>query len=138
LLVPYYDPGFDGAEFSVPKQIRSFEMQPFQEFYKSVKGAMPSGELWEAYKTLLTVNGTMYRLIAMPPGVPKAAVDALRAAVTQLNEDQAYLDEAQKAMGESPEYVTNADLNVRVRRGLSIKPEIKAFMEAYVKKADNR
>jgi tripartite-type tricarboxylate transporter receptor subunit TctC len=138
LLVPYYDPGYDGAEFSVPKQIRGFAMQPFQEYYKSVKGSMPSGELWEAYKALLTVNGTMYRLIAMPPGAPEAAVDALRDAVAHLNEDKAYLEEAHKAMGESPEYVTNANLNERVRRGLSIKPEVKAFMEAYVKKADNR
>ena len=87
---------------------------------------------------MLTVNGTMYRLIALPPGVPKDAVNALRAAVAKLNEDKAYLEEAQKTMGELPEYVTSADLNDRVRRGLSIKPEIKAFMEAYVKKTDNR
>ena len=138
LLVPYYDPGYNGADFSVPKQIRGLSMLPFHEYYKSVKGTMPSGDLWEAYKALLTVNGTMYRLIAMPPGVPKAAVDALREAVVRLNEDKGYLDEAQKVMGESPEYVTSANLNDQVRNGLSIKPEIKAFMEAYVKKADNR
>src|ERR1043166_9892269 len=70
LIVPYYDPGFNGTEFRVPRQIRGFAMQPFHEFYKSVKGKMPSGDLWEAYKTVLTVNGTMYRLPAMPPAAP--------------------------------------------------------------------
>ena len=40
---------------------------------------MPSGQLWEAYKSILLVNGTMYRLIAMPPSAPQEAVEALRA-----------------------------------------------------------
>jgi tripartite-type tricarboxylate transporter receptor subunit TctC len=134
----YYDPGYNGAEFSVPKQLKGLPILPFHEFYKSVKGTMPSGPLWEAYESVLTVNGTMYRLIAAPPGTPKAAVDALRQAVLQLNEDKAYLDEAQKTMGESPEYVSHATLNDEVRRGLSLKPEVKAFMEDYVKRGERK
>jgi tripartite-type tricarboxylate transporter receptor subunit TctC len=137
-LIPvFYDPGFDGSTFSVPKQMRGLPVQPFHEFYKSVKnGAMPSGPLWDAYQSLLTVNGTMYRLIALPPGVPPAAVNALRQAVLRLNDDKEFLAEAQKTMGEAPEYVTSAALNDDVRKGLSIKPELKAFMAEYVKKAD--
>ena len=99
---------------------------------------MPSGPLWEAYQSLLTVNGTMYRLVAMPPGAPKDAVNALRQAVLQLNEDKAYIEEAQKAMGEAPEYISSPNLNDEVRSGLSIKPELKAFMENYVKRADKK
>ena len=32
--------------------------------------------------------------------------------------------------GKSPEYVTGPDLNDQVRKGLSISPELKTFMEA--------
>jgi len=138
LITTYYDPGYNGIEFSVPKQMKGLPILPFHELYKSIKGSMPSGILWEAYGSLLTVNGTMYRLIAMPPGVPQEAVAALRQAVLRLNDDKAYLDEAQKIMGEAPEYISSANLNEMVRNGLSIKPEIKAFMQDYVKRGDNR
>jgi tripartite-type tricarboxylate transporter receptor subunit TctC len=137
-LIPvFYDPGYNGVSFSVPKQMRGLAVLPFHELYKKVKGgAMPSGPLWEAYQSLLTVNGTMYRLMALPPGAPQAAVNALREAVLHLNDDKDFLAEAQKTMGEAPEYVTSPTLNDEVRRGLSIKPELKAFMAEYVKKAE--
>src|SRR5882724_6402215 len=106
LVTTYFDPGFDGTTFSVPKQMKGLPILPFQELFTSLKGKMPSGPLWEAYQSLLLVNGTMYRLIAMPPGTPKEAVNALRQAVLQLNEDKAYIEEAHKMMGEAPEYVS--------------------------------
>ena len=136
LIPAFYDPGFNGTEFSVPKQMKGLPIAPFHELYRSIKGGMPSGPLWEAYKSLLMVNGTMYRLIAMPPGAPKEAVEALRQAVLQLNNDKEYLDEAQKTMGDAPEYVSGTNLNEQVRNGLSISPELKAFTEEYVKRTD--
>jgi len=138
LVTTYYDPGYNGAEFSVPKQMKGLPILPFHELYKSTKGGLPTGPLWDAYLSLLTVNGTMYRLIAMPPGTPQAAVAELRQAVLRLNDDKAYIEEAQKTMGEAPEYISNANLNAEVRNGLSIKPETKNFMQEYVRRGDNR
>ncbi len=131
----FYDPAFDGSAFSVPPYMKGSSIQPFQELYRSVKGTMPSGQLWEAYKSVLLVNGTMYRLLAMPPTAPPPAVNALRAAVVQLASDRAYLDEAIKITGDVPEYVTGATLNDDVRKALTINPELKAFMDAYAKRA---
>src|SRR5262249_52391659 len=104
----------------------------------SLRGTMPSGPLWDAYQSLLLVNGTMYRLIAMPPGTPKDSVNALRQAVLHLNEDKAYVEEAQKTMGETPEYLSSPNINDEVRSGLSIKPELKAFIEDYIKRGGAR
>ncbi len=84
---------------------------------------------------MLLVNGTMYRLMTLPPGAPRDAVNALREAVVKLAADKAYLDEAIKLMGDVPEYVTGATLNEDVRKALSISPELKAFMDAYAKRA---
>lgn len=136
LLPVFYDPGFNGVEFSVPSYAKGIPIQPFQELYKEIKGTMPSGPLWEAYKSLLTVNGTMYRLVTLPPGASKEAVNELRRAVVQLNEDKEYIAEAERTMGEAPEYVSGPDLNDQVRNGLSISPELKTFMEDYVKKGE--
>lgn len=135
-LIPiFYDPGFDGKDFSVPAYMKDYAILPFHELHKSIKGTMPSGQLWEAYKSILLVNGTMYRLVTLPPGAPREAVSALRAAVVQLASDKAYLAEAIKLMGDVPEYVTGATLNEDVRKALSISPELKTFMEAYAKRA---
>ena len=68
------------------------------------------------------------------PAAPKEAVNELRRAVVQLNEDKEYIEEAERTMGEAPEYVSGPDLNDQVRKGLSISPELKTFMEDYVKK----
>jgi tripartite-type tricarboxylate transporter receptor subunit TctC len=134
-LIPvFYDPQFDGREFSVPLYMKNYTMQPFHELYKSVKGTMPSGQLWEAYKSLLLTNGTMYRQIVLPPKAPAAAVAALREAVKNLADDRDYIDEASKVMGEAPEYVTSPTLNADVREALTISPELKAFMDTYGKK----
>ena len=139
LLMPaFFDPGFDGVSFSTPKQVRDVQALPFQEFYKAVKGTQPSGPLWEAYQSLLTVNGAMYRLLALPPGAPVQLRDALRKAVLELNDDPDYLAEARQSMGEAPEYVSSPDLDERVAKGLSLRPELRTFMGDYVRKAAER
>src|SRR5262249_58113045 len=50
LITTFYDPGYNGIEFSVPKQMRGLTIQPFHEFYRITKGGMPSGPLWDAYQ----------------------------------------------------------------------------------------
>jgi tripartite-type tricarboxylate transporter receptor subunit TctC len=134
LITVYYDPAFDGNNFSVPAAMKSHAILPFHEFYRSIKGTMPSGELWEAYKSLLLVNGTMYRMLTLPPGSPRDAVDALRAAVVKLAADKTYIAAANELMGGVPEYVTSPKLNDDVRAALSINPAIRTFMNAYAKR----
>ena len=135
-LIPvFYDPNFDGKNFTVPAYMKGHAILPFHELYKSIKGAMPSGQLWDLYKSILLINGTMYRMLALPPGAPKDAVNALRAAVVTLAADQRYIEEALRLMGDAPDYVTNPSLNDDVRAALTVSPELKAFMDAYGKRA---
>ena len=135
-LIPvFYDPNFDGKDFTVPAYMKDYAIPPFHELYKTIKGTTPSGQLWELYKSILLVNGTMYRMLSLPPGAPKDAVNALRAAIVKLAVDKSYMEEALKVMGDAPEYVTSASLNDDVRAGLTVSPELKAFMDAYGKRA---
>ena len=134
LIALYYDPRFDGKEFSVPAPMKGHAILPFHEFYRSIKGAMPSGELWEAYKSLLLLNGSMYRMLTLPPGSPRDAVDALRAAIVKVASDKTYIAEANKLMGDVPEYVTGPGLKDEVRAAVSITPATRAFMDAYVRR----
>jgi len=129
----YYDGNYDGAAFSVPKVMEGYSLPQFQDFFRSLKGAPPTGRLWDAYRVNLAVDSAMLRTVVMPPGVPGAAAAALRAALARLNNDKDYAEEAMKAMQFVPHYETGADINARVRRALTVPPEVRAFVLEYMK-----
>jgi tripartite-type tricarboxylate transporter receptor subunit TctC len=134
VVIPlYYDADYDGETFSVPKVMQGSSIEPFHELYRRLKGAPPSGRLWDAYRTNLAVDSAMLRTVVMPPGSPPAAVDALRAALARLNTDKEYGVEAFKAMQFVPYYVTGTEINTRVRKALTVSPEVRAFVLDYMK-----
>ena len=85
----FYDPSYDGVNFGVPHPVKGLAILPLHELYQKIKGTMPSGRLWDIYKSLISTDGIIQRMIVMPPGAPKAAVEAIRAAIPRLNADQA-------------------------------------------------
>jgi tripartite-type tricarboxylate transporter receptor subunit TctC len=131
----WYDPISDGSTFAPFKQMDDQSVPGFPDFYRKIKGTLPSGPMWDVYRANLAVDGAMLRTVAMPPGVPQAAVDALRAAVARLNGDKEFAEEAQKSIQFVPYYVTGRDLNAQVRRTLVVRPEIRTFVTDYVKNA---
>jgi hypothetical protein len=128
----WYDPIYDGETFSSSRQIEGLTIPSFPELYRQVKSAEPSGKLWDIYRTVLIVHGAMQRLIVLPPGVPQTAVDALRTAIAELNDDKAYQDEAVRTIGFVPEWISGPQTNERVRRGLTAPSETRAFLNDYI------
>lgn len=136
LVTPLYvDPSWDGKTLSMSKQVADLGVLPFHEVYKKIHGKMPEGLMWETYLACVRLNGNMQRMIAMPPGSPKAAVDALRDAVKKLNGDKAFAAEAEKILGYVPEYVAGADIVDEIRQALNVGLEIQAFAADYIKAA---
>ncbi len=131
----WYDPNYNGKEFYLPKVMTGTSILPFPDFYRLVKGTDPSGPLWDAYLTNLSVGQELLRLLAMPPGSPKPAVDALRKALAELNDDKEFEQESIKVMQFAPRFETSGDLNDRVRKMLFVKPEIRDFVHNYITRA---
>jgi tripartite-type tricarboxylate transporter receptor subunit TctC len=129
----YYDADYNGESFSVPAAMKDSPVLPFHEFYRKVKGGEPSGLRWDAYRTNLAVDSAMLRTVAMPPGAPQEAQAALRVALARLNDDKDYAAETMKAMQFVPHYETGADINDRVRRALTVSPEIRTFVANYIR-----
>jgi hypothetical protein len=77
----------------------------------------------------------MQRMIAFAPGVPQAAIDALRSALLKLEGDPAFAEDATKAIGFVPDFKAGPNTNQEVRKALSVRPETKAFLADYVKSA---
>ena len=129
----FYDAGYDGENFFVPDSVKGLPLPPFHEFFQSVKGTMPSGPLWEAYKGILGADGIAQRLFVLPPGAPAAAVAALRDAVVRLNSDPAHAAEAQKLFGFVPAWLATTDTSAVIRRAVSVAPDTRTFLVNYVK-----
>jgi tripartite-type tricarboxylate transporter receptor subunit TctC len=130
----WYDPHWDGKTFSNSKQVEGLPIKAFQEVYQEINGKLPSGMLWDSYLALITLNGTMQRILSLPPGAPPAAVVALRAALDRLNHDSDFHAEATKTLGFVPEYYAGADTVPQIRNALTVSPEIRKFVAEYVAK----
>ena len=128
----YYDPGYDGQSFSVPKQMDGLEIPSFLDVYRKLKSAEPSGLQWESYLAALSVNNGTQRIVALPPHSPPGAIAALQKAIHEMQNDPAYIADATKAFGYVPEYVADGDTSDRVRKMLNVKPDVQAFMQKYM------
>ena len=129
----FYDPGWDGKKFSRSSQVDGLPIKSFPELYREIKGEEPKGPLWQTYLTALQLTGEAFRVAAMPPGTPPAAVDAIRGAIAKLSADKEFSDEAQKAFSYVPEYVTGPDTNQRMRAMLTTSPELRRTISEFVK-----
>ena len=134
LMPVFYDAEFDGKEFSVPRYIKNYDIMPFHELYKTSKATHAVGR---------AVGGLQVDPAGQRHHVPADGAAAGRAAGRgrcaarsggEARQDQDYIDEANKVMGDVPEYVTGPTLNDDVRHGLTIRPELKEFMDAYAKR----
>jgi hypothetical protein len=134
LAIPVWHEAERGS--AAAKPIADLGIAPFREVFQAVKGRQPSGPLWDAFQTVRTISGTMIRILALPPGAPPAAIEALKAALVRMNADKTYAADALKTIGFVPEYITGPNTDREVHEALSVSPSMRAFIADYVKKAN--
>jgi tripartite-type tricarboxylate transporter receptor subunit TctC len=132
----WYDEVADPAAPS--RQLEGLVIPSFPQLYRRIKGKAPTGEYWEAYRTLYEMNNTLLRLVALPPGAPRAAAEALSKAVERLAHDKEFAAEAKKVVEYVPEYETAPDLSERVRAMLVVKPEMRDYINGYTRKVPKK
>jgi tripartite-type tricarboxylate transporter receptor subunit TctC len=115
------------------RQLEGLTIPSFPQLYKKIKGQLPSGKYWDAYRTLYEMNNSLLRLVALAPGAPKAAVDALTKAVARLARDKEFAAEAMKIVEYVPEYETAPDLSEQVRKVMVVSPEMRKYIVDYTK-----
>jgi len=120
------------------KQMEGLSIPTFPQLHRQVKGTKPSGELWDAYKTIFEINSTLQRLLALPPGAPRAASDALRTAIERLNNDKDFAAEAMKVIQFVPEYPTAPDMSNKISSMLVASPNMRKFVNDYMRNVPKR
>jgi tripartite-type tricarboxylate transporter receptor subunit TctC len=134
----WYDSSGDGDSNRAAASLEGLAIPSFPALHQIIRGAPPSGPTWDAFRTIHNVNSTLQRLVALPPGAPPAAAEALRGAVERLNQDQEFATDSIKTIQFAPDYETGPDIAARVRALLVASPEVRSFVADYIKSAPRK
>ena len=104
----------------------------YEEFVTKVKGAAPSGMMWDTYRRLSTTGTSFLRLYVMAPGTTKAASDAVQAGLVAMSKDPEFRDDALRVMKVVPQFNYGASVEKSYRERLTANPEFIAYMRDYI------
>jgi hypothetical protein len=125
--VPTKDGGLAHAD-TVDKDIPTF-LDMYQAKYG--KGKIPQGAAWKAYRKLAQLRQIL-RVIVMPKGAPKKAVDDLRAAWVKTTKDKGYLAEYKKQNSSDLEPLDGAGTQAVVEDLLDVSPDTEKYLQSVV------
>jgi tripartite-type tricarboxylate transporter receptor subunit TctC len=109
------------------------DIPSFIEFYQSVKGEAPAGELFEIYKWLIPhINGIVYGAL-LAPGSPDAAVQILSESFIRVTQDPEYRAEEQKMFGFNLPVVSPQQGSILIKNMTNAPEYIKVFLTKYIK-----
>lgn len=133
----WYYPFDDGERvWSPPALSKGLDLMSFDKFYEKVKGKPPSGMLWKVFREVNRSSSMVQRSIVLPPGSPKAAVTALRKAVTALNDDPAFAKDALKTVNFVPNYDVGKQAEKLLKASTHLSPDVVAFLKGYLAKVE--
>ncbi|GAA3699902.1 hypothetical protein GCM10023081_40900 [Arthrobacter ginkgonis] len=98
------------------------------EAYEKIHGQAPSGEKFEAYKTLLGLTYTYQKGLWVPQGTPEKAVALLRDSAHAMSEDQAFNGRADKILGGYP-ISADETLPERVAEAYTVSDSTKHYVQ---------
>ena len=98
------------------------------EAYEQMHGKKPTGEKFEAYKTLLGLTYTYQKGLWVPRETPGKAVTLLRESSEKLGTDQEFQDKAAKVLGGYP-LVADAGMADRVRDAYTVSSSVRSYVK---------
>lgn len=134
ISVPVWQVGDLQADGSIKRSTTITGSIPtFYEYYLKKFGSKPKGLDWEVYKRIAGARQFL-RIIILPKGAPKAALNDLRAAWEKTQKDKGYLTEYEKKNKSKLLARSGADAQARILATMSVPPEVKAHIQAISKK----
>ena len=115
---------------------KGLDILPIDKFYEKVKGKKPSGKLWNVFREVNRAGSMAQRSIILPPGSPKAARDALRAAVHKLNKDAGFSADAMKTVSFVPVFEVGPAAEKILAASTNLSAGTLKFLKGYIAKVD--
>ncbi|WP_457972965.1 Bug family tripartite tricarboxylate transporter substrate binding protein [Arthrobacter sp. D1-17] len=98
------------------------------EAYEQLHGKKPTGQKFEAYKTLLGLTYTYQKGLWVPKETPDKAVTLLRESSEKLGTDQDFQNKAAKVLGGYP-LVADAGMADRVREAYTVSSSVRSYVK---------
>ena len=130
----WHDPLDDGRSFWAADEAKGIEARTFTDFLRQVKGELPAGPAWEAFRVINSVGTVFLRTVVMRPGSPPDAVEAMRKAFTALSSDPEYAADAMRTVKYVPRYLADEATAQLYLQKLRPEPAVREFLRDYVAK----
>lgn len=132
MAVPIYTFGNYDENGQLTRDPALPDVPHFVEVYKAVYGKEPSGDGFEAWKSMMGVSVSMSKSLLLPAGTPKDVVEAWREAARKMLADPEYLAKAKDEAGPYPQIVGDAATPI-IKESVTISPPAKKWIAKYVK-----
>ncbi len=125
-------PGFDADGNPVgSEQLASLGVPTLNDLHEQMHGSQPSGELWEAYKTLTSLTA-MGLSVWLPEGTSDEAFDALKAGWEALPSDPEFIAAHEKAFGKPVGFVSYDQAVAAAASVASVSDDMVQFFQDYI------
>ena len=135
LVLPLWQVSAPGPSGTHPRAKAIPDIPTFEEFHASVKGgAKPSGLPYQALRTFMDPQTSMFRGIFMPPKVPKEAISTIRDAYVAMWKDPKFLGTYVKVVKSEPGLVVGEAAEKIMASLRNVRPEVKNWLKEHGKR----
>ena len=135
MVTPIYQLGVPSANGdSLQRDPEAADIPTMAELYEKKYGKKPSGLGYTAYVALTSPYAISQRVLALAPGSPKVAVDALRAGAIKMEKDTAFQADMMKVIKYKLPVYPGDQAEKAIRSALSVSDEVKQFLKAHLDK----
>ena len=104
-------------------------IRTYTEVYKDAFGKYPSGPLFDAFILVNDLSTKVERVVVMPAGSPKAAVEEMRQAFAATGKDKEFIAEWMKVIKDPPEMTSPKEGEELFASLAHVKPEVKETLK---------
>jgi len=97
-------------------------------------GKKPNGEIFEAWKNIVTMGVSASKGMALPKGTPNDIHEAWSVAVENILKDKEFMTKGRKIVGEYP-FALRKDAAAIYKNAVSIEPKTRAWMKDWIFKS---
>lgn len=134
--VPLYSFGILDEQGNIVRDPNFKDLPSFPEAYELVHGRKPSGEAYEAWKSLMQMGIMANKAVFLPTDTPKPVVEAWRTAVRNLLKDPEFERKASDIVEGYPQFVGDAARPV-IKEATSLSPAAWEWLRTYLKTRHN-
>lgn len=129
LVIPLWQIAAPGPGGTYPRAKAIPDIPTFEEFHASVKGgARPTGLPYQAIRSFMDPQTSMFRAVFFPPKTPKAFIDTLRDAYISMWKDPKFQETYQKVVRSEPGLVVGDRAQAVMASLKTVKPEVKKYL----------